>query len=243
MSRRSSARRAITASSRSCAGTMIPTRSSRTAPGKGASRSSRAAAADSATTRSSCRRMRHGTAAELDPAAKNEVSHRAQALRAWIAAARDGARSRSDAHDARHPRHAVRAGGALRRRQDIAGQGAARAHAAAADVSFPHHATATPDRGARTGVLLRRRCLSSSAWSTTANSWSTPASSTISTARHARPSRPASRRAATSCWRSTGRARGRCARPCPTASRSSSCRLPARRWRSACGAARPTLRR
>ena len=30
-----------------------------------------------------------GTAAELDPAAKNEVSHRAQALRAWIAAARE----------------------------------------------------------------------------------------------------------------------------------------------------------
>lgn len=29
-----------------------------------------------------------GTAAELDPAAKNEVSHRAQALRAWVAAAR-----------------------------------------------------------------------------------------------------------------------------------------------------------
>lgn len=31
----------------------------------------------------------HGTAAELDPAAKNEVSHRAQALRAWVAAARE----------------------------------------------------------------------------------------------------------------------------------------------------------
>lgn len=31
----------------------------------------------------------HGTAAELDPARKNEISHRAQALRAWIAAARD----------------------------------------------------------------------------------------------------------------------------------------------------------
>ncbi len=31
----------------------------------------------------------HGTAAELDPAVKNEVSHRAQALRAWIAAARE----------------------------------------------------------------------------------------------------------------------------------------------------------
>jgi guanylate kinase/non-canonical purine NTP pyrophosphatase (RdgB/HAM1 family) len=30
----------------------------------------------------------HGTAAELDPAQKNEISHRAQALRAWIAAAR-----------------------------------------------------------------------------------------------------------------------------------------------------------
>jgi len=30
-----------------------------------------------------------GTAAELDPAAKNEVSHRAQALRAWVAAARE----------------------------------------------------------------------------------------------------------------------------------------------------------
>jgi guanylate kinase len=30
-----------------------------------------------------------GTAAELDPAAKNEVSHRAQALRAWLAAARE----------------------------------------------------------------------------------------------------------------------------------------------------------
>ena len=30
-----------------------------------------------------------GTAAELDPAAKNEVSHRAQALRAWAAAARE----------------------------------------------------------------------------------------------------------------------------------------------------------
>lgn len=29
-----------------------------------------------------------GTAAQLDPAAKNEVSHRAQALRAWLAAAR-----------------------------------------------------------------------------------------------------------------------------------------------------------
>jgi guanylate kinase len=29
------------------------------------------------------------TAAELDPAAKNEVSHRAQALRAWVAAARE----------------------------------------------------------------------------------------------------------------------------------------------------------
>ncbi|MFZ0550880.1 MAG: guanylate kinase [Steroidobacteraceae bacterium] len=29
------------------------------------------------------------TAAELDPAVKNEISHRAQALRAWIAAARD----------------------------------------------------------------------------------------------------------------------------------------------------------
>ena len=29
-----------------------------------------------------------GTAAELDPAAKNEVSHRAQALRAWVTAAR-----------------------------------------------------------------------------------------------------------------------------------------------------------
>ena len=31
----------------------------------------------------------HCTAAELDPAAKNEVSHRAQALRAWVAAARE----------------------------------------------------------------------------------------------------------------------------------------------------------
>jgi guanylate kinase/non-canonical purine NTP pyrophosphatase (RdgB/HAM1 family) len=31
----------------------------------------------------------HGTAAELDPAAKNEVSHRAQALRAWLATARE----------------------------------------------------------------------------------------------------------------------------------------------------------
>lgn len=31
----------------------------------------------------------HGTAAELDPAVKNEVSHRAQALRTWIAAARE----------------------------------------------------------------------------------------------------------------------------------------------------------
>ncbi|HXS19810.1 MAG TPA: guanylate kinase [Steroidobacteraceae bacterium] len=31
----------------------------------------------------------HGTAAELDPAVKNEVSHRAQALRAWIVAARE----------------------------------------------------------------------------------------------------------------------------------------------------------
>jgi guanylate kinase len=31
----------------------------------------------------------HGTAAELDPAVKNEVSHRAQALLAWVAAARD----------------------------------------------------------------------------------------------------------------------------------------------------------
>ena len=31
-----------------------------------------------------------GTAAELEPAAKNEVSHRAQALRAWAAAAREG---------------------------------------------------------------------------------------------------------------------------------------------------------
>jgi guanylate kinase len=31
----------------------------------------------------------HGTAAELSPAVKNEVSHRAQALRAWVAAARD----------------------------------------------------------------------------------------------------------------------------------------------------------
>ena len=31
----------------------------------------------------------HGTAAELDPAVKNEVSHRAQALRAWVAAARE----------------------------------------------------------------------------------------------------------------------------------------------------------
>jgi guanylate kinase len=30
----------------------------------------------------------HGTAAELDPAQKNELSHRAQALRAWVAAAR-----------------------------------------------------------------------------------------------------------------------------------------------------------
>ncbi len=30
-----------------------------------------------------------GTAAEMDPAAKNEVSHRAQALRAWAAAARE----------------------------------------------------------------------------------------------------------------------------------------------------------
>jgi guanylate kinase/non-canonical purine NTP pyrophosphatase (RdgB/HAM1 family) len=30
----------------------------------------------------------HGTAAELDPAEKNEVSHRGQALRAWLAAAR-----------------------------------------------------------------------------------------------------------------------------------------------------------
>jgi guanylate kinase len=30
-----------------------------------------------------------GTAAELDPATKNEVSHRAQALRAWLAAARE----------------------------------------------------------------------------------------------------------------------------------------------------------
>ncbi len=30
-----------------------------------------------------------GTAAELDPAAKNEVSHRAQALRAWLATARE----------------------------------------------------------------------------------------------------------------------------------------------------------
>jgi guanylate kinase len=31
----------------------------------------------------------HGTAAELDPKVKNEVSHRAQALRAWVAAARE----------------------------------------------------------------------------------------------------------------------------------------------------------
>ena len=31
----------------------------------------------------------HCTAAELDPAGKNEVSHRAQALRAWVAAARE----------------------------------------------------------------------------------------------------------------------------------------------------------
>ena len=31
----------------------------------------------------------HGTAAELDPAVKNEVSHRAQALRAWVVAARE----------------------------------------------------------------------------------------------------------------------------------------------------------
>lgn len=31
----------------------------------------------------------HGTAAELDPAHKNEVSHRGQALRAWVAAARE----------------------------------------------------------------------------------------------------------------------------------------------------------
>jgi guanylate kinase len=31
----------------------------------------------------------HCTAAELDPAAKNEVSHRAQALRAWVATARE----------------------------------------------------------------------------------------------------------------------------------------------------------
>jgi guanylate kinase len=31
----------------------------------------------------------HGTAAELDPKAKNEVSHRAKALRAWLTAARD----------------------------------------------------------------------------------------------------------------------------------------------------------
>jgi guanylate kinase len=30
----------------------------------------------------------HGTAAELDPAVKNEISHRAQALRTWVAAAR-----------------------------------------------------------------------------------------------------------------------------------------------------------
>ncbi|HTX06614.1 MAG TPA: guanylate kinase [Steroidobacteraceae bacterium] len=30
----------------------------------------------------------HGTAAELDPALKNQISHRAQALRAWVAAAR-----------------------------------------------------------------------------------------------------------------------------------------------------------
>ena len=30
-----------------------------------------------------------GTAAELDPAAKNEISHRAQALRAWLVAARE----------------------------------------------------------------------------------------------------------------------------------------------------------
>jgi guanylate kinase len=32
---------------------------------------------------------REGTAAELDPSVKNEVSHRAQALRAWVAAARE----------------------------------------------------------------------------------------------------------------------------------------------------------
>jgi guanylate kinase len=31
----------------------------------------------------------HGTAAELDPATKNEISHRAKALRAWIADARE----------------------------------------------------------------------------------------------------------------------------------------------------------
>ena len=31
----------------------------------------------------------HGTAAELDPAVKNEISHRGQALRAWVAAARE----------------------------------------------------------------------------------------------------------------------------------------------------------
>ena len=64
------------------------------------------------------------------------------------------ARSRNDTDDAHHTRHALRAGRALRCRQDITGEGAARAHARSADVHFPHHATAAAYRGARTGVLL-----------------------------------------------------------------------------------------
>ncbi len=105
-----------------------------------------------------------GTAAQLDPKVKNEVSHRAQALRAWAGRSARRARCRNDAADARHTRNALRAGRALRRRQDLAGASAARAHARAADVDLPHHATAAPYRGAWTGVLLHHASRNSSVW-------------------------------------------------------------------------------
>jgi guanylate kinase len=47
---------------------------------------------------------------------------------------------------------------------------------------------------------------------------------------------------ATCCWKSTGRARARCAPRCPTRSACSSCRHRAPRWKSACASAGRTAR-
>ena len=114
------------------------------------------------------------------------------------------------------------------------------ARAAAGGVGVAHHAHSARARGPRPRLQLRKHRRVRAPGRRAARSWSTPGCSTTITAPAASRSARIWRPAAACCWRSTGRARARCATACPTASPYSYCRPRARCSRSACGRAAPT---